>query len=619
MAAGDVLAMHGFESGDSTKDGLTIVTTGGTVTETATNKQTGDYCLRVNRTSNASVYARWRTDTPSTSPFPTGKRAVGICFSLYVAALPSGASDIVICTLSHSGGTDIALRLNGSTGNLSLAMSGGTGSPASVGTLAAGNRYLIELAHDSSGTQKIKGRINGGASSTEITLVTAANDLFGIELGNNAGTASTFDLYFDDLVVTDTYAFPGDLRVESLRPDITTSDLDTTWTITGGSSKRSEAVDEAPSDDSTTYIETSTATNVQRLELVTKTISGTIKALQPRGRTGSNGTTGTRTMTVNLRDGTAGTDGATASWSASINGWVVPGYPTPLLNVPGGSGWTQTNVDNAVLRFVHNGTAVPVRITQAYVLVAFEYSSSLTISGVTALVTWSSPASNPKVEHAGTAALETWTVPAANTLTTPGAHTTALATWSVVAPVVQAVASGVAALATWSVPAPVHIWIQQGVAALQTWTSPSPALQEIMAASAGLITFTSPPTTDPGAVVQATTALATWSSPSPTLAEIMAASAGLVTYTQPASTPLSAAPGTTALATWSVPAPTLAEIMAASSGVATWSVPAPTFSLAAQLSAAVVSWAQLAHTVVGGAGTAIVDMALLMWRRRRRF
>ena len=373
MAAGDYRYIQGFELGDMTKEAGSITTTGGTVTETATNKQTGDYCLRVNRTSAAACNFTHPTNaTPANgnTPWPTGLRQMAGCFSLYVASLPSSATDLPIFYVVHFSGNDATITLN-SSGQLKLQVVGQSIS-ATIATLSAGQRYLVEWKDDSSATgHQFRVRVDGGTEVASTTGSEAPNDVNGLTFGANHSTASTWDLYFDDVVVVEGTTYTDDLRVAVLRPDVVAADIEATWSITGGDTKRAGAIDEDPPDDATTYISSSTSGQVQRIPIENVTISGTILAVNAVIRVGSNSTTGTRNFTANLRDGTAGTDGASKTLDYDVNGWRKAHHLTPLNDVPGGSGWSQTNLDDVVLRLVKDANTNQVRVTTAYVQAAY--------------------------------------------------------------------------------------------------------------------------------------------------------------------------------------------------------------------------------------------------------
>ncbi len=367
MAAGDVIDLCGFEAGAAAEEGITATTTGGTSAPSTTQKRTGAYAWRVNKTSGSAVWAdRISTGTPA---FPTGKRQLVMSFWLYIATLPSAAVNIA----SFQSLTSDEFWLDLSSGGVLTHNHEGADASASVATLSTGQWYRIEMRANANANPNTAGsRVNAGTEQTTSHAV-PAGDITGWRIGTKlastgVGTA-TYDLYYDDLVIYEGTAYESEpYAVRTLTPNADTS---SNWTITGGSATRAEAIDERPSDTTTTYISSTTSGQTQTVELDSYTLTGTesIKAISTAGNVGSNGTTGTRTVAVVLQN-SAGTDGTSGTWNASVNGWLKASVNTVSIVKPSGGAWTQSEMDGLRIKFTKSATADEVRVGNAWAYAA---------------------------------------------------------------------------------------------------------------------------------------------------------------------------------------------------------------------------------------------------------
>ena len=379
MAAGDVHDLMGFDAVTIGEEAITLTTTGGTVTETATGARTGA-CLRINRTSAAAVTARRETNTTPPYNGAATKTPGTILLYLKFDTLPSAKIDVL--TLSVFSGNDLRINV-GSGGALTALYVGGTES-ATIATLSAGTWYRLEIRWDHTTTTHTANVSVDGGTEVQVTRAgTAGVGVNGWRLGTNTTTAATYDLKFDDLLVADGNArLNVAAKVLALAPD---SDVDSVWTITGAAGSRWGSIDERPSDTTTTYINSSTSGQVQRVGFATYTLSGSeaIKAVAFAGNVGSSSTTGTPTVLTSLQNA-AGTDHATtALWNADINGWKVNNTLAHYILAPGSAAWTQTELDGMRLKFTKSADTTVVRVGNAWAYVGITGDAAVTETPLT--------------------------------------------------------------------------------------------------------------------------------------------------------------------------------------------------------------------------------------------
>lgn len=349
--------LMGFDAMAIAEEAVSIITTGGTVVETATGARNGGGCLRINRTGANSAFARRLTSTAP--PYPSGKTTGAMVFYLKVNTQPSTA--VTIATLLELSGNDFDLKLS-AAGALNGIFIGGTAS-GTIATLSTGIWYRVEVRWDTTTTtHRAWVSVNGGAETAITRSGTAGVQVDGWRFGTNGTAAGTYDLSFDDLGVIDGSAFLGkDLNIFDFSPD---SDIDAAWTIVGAAGSRWGSIDEQPNDLTTTYISSVTSGQVQRVGFGSYVLSGTeqVEAVAFAGNVGSNGTTGTRTVAVVTQDG-SGTDGSpAATWSASINGWRFPSALQVYNTQPAGGAWDQASLDGLRAKLTKSATADEVRV-----------------------------------------------------------------------------------------------------------------------------------------------------------------------------------------------------------------------------------------------------------------
>jgi hypothetical protein len=296
------------------------------------------------------------------------------------ATLPS--SDTVVVRIGSGTGVSGYINVD-NTGRLNCQIQGGSAS-SSVATLSANVWYWLEILHDVSGTtHTIQARINGGTSQSANRTGQAATTSRMNFLGTDVAGGGTYTAHYDDLVVhtAQTAFLANKRRVYVLRPN---GDWNNVWAISGGDgSSQSNSINEITPDDATSYIESSIANAVQLAAMTSYTLASgeSFEGLSTYGRVGSTGTTGTRTVAANLRNGQAGTDAAGATWSASINGWQNNTVARDDATAPTGAAWDQTLMDNVVVRLLHSATTDLVRVSTVW-----SYASVLIPTTITTAV-----------------------------------------------------------------------------------------------------------------------------------------------------------------------------------------------------------------------------------------
>lgn len=392
MATGDLVACCGFGARDPAKDVLTAqTTTGGTVTEVVDATAPGGNYLQVARTSVAACSYRWRT-TDTLPPFPSGKASLSGSVWFMFTSLPSSATSFIDVMANVGAGVGDVFFTMDSAGQVRLVW-GGQAAVTVGSTITANTWHQLEWqVNYGATTWTCAVRLDGGTTVNGTNKTGQSSDLcFGLyEIGISAATGATFTCRYSSLVYVDGLAWPGPVYVHTRGADDSPADLDANWTITGtGVTKRADAIDDvadgvAP-DDATTYIASSTSGQVQRVETVAYTLSGSQSIVGVQGvvRGGSTTTGGTPAFAMTLQN-SAGTDHGTATTlTYAVNGWrnqnAVPVWLTP----PGGGSWDQSALNGVRMKFTHAASTTAVRITSALLYIAVLTPQSVTEQALT--------------------------------------------------------------------------------------------------------------------------------------------------------------------------------------------------------------------------------------------
>lgn len=265
--------------------------------------------------------------------------------------LPSGAGDTIMeFSAPGTTSTELGELFLSNTGTLRVEGGNGayTGSESST-VIAVDTWYYIEFKM-TFGSTNVNGsfelRVDGTTidSDTGIDTFVSTSSLVQRVIFNS-GTSQ--DTRIDDVVIMDDTGgkfdnFQGELYIETLDVDADGGTVD--WTRNTGSNDW-EMVDDATSDDDTTYVDANTAALETRFGIPVPTITAdTVKALQIRGRLRKSNV-GTKTVRglMNVNGGseevTFDTIGLTSDYC-----WLRLGIRD--TNDTGGTPWDTTEVGN---------------------------------------------------------------------------------------------------------------------------------------------------------------------------------------------------------------------------------------------------------------------------------
>lgn len=338
------LQIVGFETGDLSE----VSASAGTVAASTVQKRTGAYSLRINPAAAAS-YVRIRGLAATGVGADLGLTTCYYSFYIYFVTIPASAHQIAVVNPSQC-----FLYLNSSSaGELSVF---GNPEVATGFFPTTGVWYHIEVKSVTSGASTL--RIDGGA---DINFTGRAGTQTNIELGDSGDASSTYDTYYDDIVI-DSAAYPGVGQVNILKPNGTGNY--TAWTDGAGTAPTNVA--EAPHDSDTSYItsQTNAAAETEALDsAATGGVGGTIAATKTcaivRDVTGvSSIQVRTRSATTD-QDTTAVDPGATYVLLAKLN----------VTDPATSAAWTSGGLDAMEAGVVCASATTALRCTALYVMV----------------------------------------------------------------------------------------------------------------------------------------------------------------------------------------------------------------------------------------------------------
>jgi hypothetical protein len=355
LQAGHLRFASGFEVGFEVGIEIGRYTVGGTVERSSTYAKNGTHSARINRTGAGTCGLLVRADGDQISPNPetlSDSQTTG-SYWLYIASLPTANISITrIWAYGH-------LHLD-STGALTCRVGTGGTPSATIATLSTGQWYQIEVAYDAS-AETIKARVNGGTEQS--ASGTGGDSARWFEIASITSDASNYDIYVDDITVWDGYTFPGEVVTETLRPD---EDVDTNWSIYGGSASRHEALSAVPWN-TTTGIESSTAGQTQTVGFGTATLNREIIALQHKSWYYTASPSVPQQYMIELVDGSGNAyAGGGIGYSARYAG---SGSHTTAVG-PSGSPLTQSDINSLRVRYTHESSTRTTGITDAAIVIA---------------------------------------------------------------------------------------------------------------------------------------------------------------------------------------------------------------------------------------------------------
>lgn len=232
-----------------------------------TNRVDGFGTFVTGRQGGSSI--AFNTDTTGFPRFSTPSLNAGgaidtiiIGFAFYCGSLPSGDTDI-LRIVGEQSDYEFDLEIS-STGELVANRRNSELGRSTTAGMTASNWYYIELKvffDNSSGTVDIK------VDGTSVLSLTSQDTLFG-PVANVSGVEfwgannGSYDFTYDDIYICDDSGslnndFLGDCVVSAIYPNAAGDDTD--WTPDTGSNF--QRVDEDPSDDDSSYVESSTSSD----------------------------------------------------------------------------------------------------------------------------------------------------------------------------------------------------------------------------------------------------------------------------------------------------------------------------------------------------------------------
>lgn len=349
-------------------------------------KRSGEASWRVNPTSSNAAFNKYYVNTPTQGKYWTR-------LYVYIASAPN--TEIGIINFNGTGtrisvrmNTDRSIELWNEEDNLQI------GSASSA--LDTATWYRVELYHDTTTLSSTSAelRLNGSTVASGTANLTAASDRIQWGVLETPGTA---DLYFDDIAVNGPSSaadnWPGEGKIVHMQANADGDNV--AWTDSGGNAVDYDEVDEISPDDGTTYIHSSSAGNLEDVNLESASSAGigtndTITAVSVGLRFRACNSGGPPCVVGagdNYKARLKATSGGTVEESGSINADNGAGYstnyntasatanlyPLTLLDLPGSSvtKWTASDLDTAQVGMRHDTHENGFRTTTMWLLVEY--------------------------------------------------------------------------------------------------------------------------------------------------------------------------------------------------------------------------------------------------------
>lgn len=399
----------GAELNSLTPDMEITSSSGTTPTIDATTKRSGDFAYRANTSSNtATIYKTWAT-AAQTNKF---------WFRTYIYVATTPGSEIGILQIGNGSSAKIGVRLNSDRSIELWNEEDNTiiGSASSV--LTAATWYRVEVFVDTS-----------TAASTDATLLldgtlvansTAEPLTTGVERYSwGVLTSSTSDIYFDDIAINDSTGradnWAGEGKIVHLQPDATGDN--SAWTGTNTD------VDEVTPNDNTDFLASSTATQIEDVNLESATSAGMtagdfvkLVSVGQRYRRCNSGFAcapeGNDIHKLRVKAAASGTVEDVSIADAEVTNYqsqtttATHLYQLTLYDLPGTStvGWKTTDLDTTQLGVENVTVDQGTRISTLWLLVEYVpgsggrlFSSGFELNSVTAGVEWPTVDSTPTI------------------------------------------------------------------------------------------------------------------------------------------------------------------------------------------------------------------------------
>ena len=313
----------------------------------------GSYGMRVNATGSATYAQRL---------YNTSANASVMRFAINLQSLP--ATDVELAKIGPSSSGQLIFRYHAAANRFAVQFTGGTAAESSM-TVTAGQWYVVDLRTDMASTTSWTGdwRVNGVAQTSRTLAATQAGFFYAMWLGTTL-SGHSFVAFYDDIAMTRNAAdYPlGDGKVLALRPaGMGTSVGAANFQHDDGTpidANTYQRLDEIPMSGSTDYVQqvtTSPGSYVElRLQQTSETCIRMVEGLQMNNMGDSNQNNHGK---ASLFDGAAERiiyEGGMIGQSNNVE------YVKAAGLLPGGARWTQTALNNAVIRIGYSNDASPI-------------------------------------------------------------------------------------------------------------------------------------------------------------------------------------------------------------------------------------------------------------------
>lgn len=362
-----ILNIFGCEAGDLSE----IASTSGTVAASTTKKRSGTYSLRHNPANAASLanHGQFAANGTHTALSHT---TLYINFGFMLDSLPTVRQVLwAIYTAVDRGGTEL-LSIDVNTAAGSGAMRAGTGSGmTNLGVnVAVGTQYFCELRWTSGSQAAVRVTGNGGDSGW-VTVNGGTGTGAYFTSGHSSSINATYDMYTDDVVISDAALVSGG-RVLICLPMGAGASAD--WT--NGSGTTFAVVDEVPHNSDSDYL---METGTNGTHILAMQDSATIGIAAPEVPQAVKIMATVRNVSVGagsiaLRSTSGATSANETAWTTGGTTYVTLARVKSLDNT--GADWTTTLLDGLQVGVV-NAATNDARCTAIYAMVLYAIPVSL--------------------------------------------------------------------------------------------------------------------------------------------------------------------------------------------------------------------------------------------------
>ncbi len=385
-AAGGRLYSSGFELQDVSTSGMEWATVAGTLAVSTSVKHGGAASMQVGSLGSGTEESVEQDFAAANASGPYFGRVY-----LRVDTLPSAENRII--EFQNAANTAVLYVTVSSTGTLAIYDNvGQVGSASRAITTAVW--YRVEFKLDASGagaTDTIEGKINGETFATSATRTLTSGVTSLVVGGNlNAEAQTTGTWYMDDVAVnqntgTTQNSYPGAGFITHLRPNATGDN--------GAWTNANTEIDEVTPDDATTVISSSTANDIEDVNLDSSSTGGigasdTINLVSVGFRFRLDVGTTQSDVAVRIKEDASNPAIEGPRWPVTSTTWTTNSTTSPklpsltLYDQPlQSAAWTAAVLDTTQVgvRLTTDGSANNIQVTAEWLLV--DYTTKVAISG----------------------------------------------------------------------------------------------------------------------------------------------------------------------------------------------------------------------------------------------